>query len=64
MTDRQRKIIHKYKDLEKEEIVKTILNRIRIKDQILYNSSILELCEYLNKLEEVFGHIQKVQIKL
>jgi hypothetical protein len=64
MTEKQRKIIHKYKNLTKEEIEKTILKIIKINDQILFDSNILELCEYLYKLEEVFGEIKKVQIKL
>ena len=64
MNNKQRKALHKYKDLEKEEIIKTILNIIKIKKQILFNSSIVELCEYLKRLEEIFGEIEKCRIQI
>lgn len=62
MTTKQKKLFYKYRDLEKEEIEKTILNIIRIHDQILFDSSFIELCEYLNRLEEIFGEIRKCKI--
>ena len=61
MTNKQRLILHKYRDLKKEEIVKTISKIIRINDQILFNSSVFELCEYLNKLEKIFGKIKNAK---
>ena len=59
MNKEQRKVLHKYRDLEKWEIIKTILTVSKIKQQILFNSSILELCEYLKRLEEIFGKINE-----
>ena len=62
MTNKQRLMILKYKDLEKEELEKTISQFVKIREQILEDSNILELCEYLNKLEEIFGEIEGCRI--
>ena len=62
MNNKQILAIHKYRDLDKEEIVKTILTIVKINDHVLYNSSILELSEYLKRLEEIFGEIKKCKI--
>ncbi len=64
MTNDQKLILHKYKDLSQVELVITILQVAKIRKQILFNSSILDLCEYLTKLEETFGEIKKCQIKM
>ena len=53
MNNKKIKLLHKYKELSKEDLINMIKNIVKIKEQILFQSSILDLCEYLSKLERI-----------
>jgi len=64
MTNKQRQIMHRYKGYSSDEILETILNNVKIREEILLKSSLLELCEYLNKIEEIKGDVKWIRKRL
>jgi len=62
MTENKRKVLIKYGRMLKAEIVLTILKKAKIRKELLESCPIEDLCEYLDRLESVFGVVEKHKI--